>query len=372
MAEARVPFLDLRALNEPFRPAIREALDRVMDSGYYLLGEEVAAFEGRFARYCGCAAAIGVANGLDALTLVLRGWKELGQLSDGDEVVVPANTYIATLLAISASGLVPVPVDPDADSFNLDADGVRRALTARTRVVLPVHLYGRMVDMPAIMSLAQEHGLLVLEDAAQAHGATCEGQRAGSWGHAAGFSFYPGKVLGALGDAGAVTTSDPELAGVVRCLANYGSSEKYIFPVKGSNSRMDELQAAILNIKLNELEQHLTGRRAAALAYQQGIANSALKLPTGVLDEHAWHLYVVRCRERERLREHLTREGIGCLIHYPLPPHRQGAYADLSTRVLPITERLSESVLSLPIYPGVDSQSVIDACNRFSGAAWSE
>lgn len=370
MAELRVPFLDLRRLNAPFLPAIQQAMQRVMASGYYLLGEEVAGFEREFAAYCGASRAVAVANGLDALTLVLRAWKELGLLHDGDEVIVPANTYIATVLAVSANGLVPVLVEPDAASFNISVDGVRSALSARSRAIIAVHLYGQLVDMPALMALAQEQGLLVLEDAAQAHGAALDGRRAGSWGDAAGFSFYPGKVLGAMGDAGAVLTSDERVAEVVRTLANYGSSEKYVCPMQGCNSRMDELQAAILRIKLAALEDELQGRREAALAYRKGIVNPALLSPQGPLNEHAWHLYVVRCQQRDRLQQHLAAAGVGSLIHYPIPPHRQGAYAGLRHGPLPLTETLAETVLSLPIYAGVDTQQVIDACNSFSGPAW--
>lgn len=369
-SSAVVPFLDLAALNEPFRPSIRAAWERVMDSGFYLLGEEVAAFEREFAAYCGTAHAVGVANGLDALALVLRGWKEMGLLKQGDEVIVPANTYIATVLAVSSNGLTPVLVDPDPQSFNLTAERVRAAISRRTRAILPVHLYGQLADMPGIMALAEERDLLVLEDAAQAHGASLAGGRAGSWGHAAGFSFYPGKVLGALGDGGAVTTSDAELAAVVRSLGNYGSTEKYVCPMQGCNSRLDELQAAVLRIKLAALDRDLTARRKAATDYFCGLSNPAIELPRASVDQHAWHLFVVRCRERDRLQAHLQAQGIGCLIHYPVPPHRQQAYANLSNLELPVTEQLAETVLSLPIYPDVATDRVLHACNSFAGLPW--
>ena len=365
MSELRVPFLDLRGINEPFRPAMREAMERVLDSGYYLLGREVASFEREFAAYCGVEAAVGVGNGMDALSLVLRAWKEQGRLSSGDEVIVPANTYIATVLAVSENDLRPVLVEPDQDTFNLSVDGVLNAIGPRTRVLLPVHLYGQMTDMPALMSLAKKHELLVLEDCAQAHGASCAGQRAGSWGDAAAFSFYPGKILGALGDGGAVVTDDTDLADLVRALANYGSTQKYVCPLRGKNSRLDELQAAILRAKLTTLDEHLAERREVARAYLSGINNPALQRPSANVEEHAWHLFVVRCDERDRFQHHLAEQGVGSLIHYPIPPHLQEAYEGEFQCRLPITEKLADTVLSLPIYPGVDVRAVVDACNAY-------
>jgi dTDP-4-amino-4,6-dideoxygalactose transaminase len=367
MTKLRVPFLDLRGLNEPFRDSMHEALDRVLDSGYYLLGQEVACFEQDFAAYCGVKAAVGVGNGMDALSLVLRAWKEQGRLKSGDEVIVPANTYIATVLAVSENGLRPVLVEPDPGSFNLSVDRVLEAISPRTRVLLPVHLYGRMADMPALMRVANDHHLLVLEDCAQAHGASFAGRRAGSWGDAAAFSFYPGKILGALGDGGAVVTNDSVLGHLVRSLANYGSAQKYVCPLRGRNSRLDEIQAAFLRAKLVALDEHLTARRDLATTYLNGIDNPALQLPSGNVEEHAWHLFVVQCNERDDFQQYLAEHGVGTLIHYPIPPHLQEAYKGLVSGSLPVTERLAGTVLSLPMYPGVDVKTVLEACNGYVG-----
>ena len=274
-----IPFLDLKAINAQYRAELIAACTRVIDSGWYITGNEVEQFEQDFSNYCGTQYAIGVANGLDALTLTLRAWKELGKIKEGDEVIVPANTYIASILAVSSNGLVPILVEPDLATYNLCPKNVETAITSKTRVILPVHLYGQLADMPAIMDIAARHDLLVLEDSAQAHGASHNGKKSGNWGHAAGFSFYPGKNLGALGDAGAVTTNDKNLADTLRALSNYGSHEKYKNIFQGVNSRLDEIQAAMLNVKLCHLDAEIAHRRTIAAAYLEDINNPNIVLP---------------------------------------------------------------------------------------------
>ncbi|MEG0869411.1 MAG: DegT/DnrJ/EryC1/StrS family aminotransferase [Hafnia sp.] len=364
-----ISFLDLKEVNSSFRDELVEACARVIDSGWYIGGGELASFEKDFAAWCGARHCIGVANGLDALILTLRAWKLLGRLREGDEVIVPANTYIASILAITENRLVPVLVEPEEGTFNLGAAAIEAALTERTRAILPVHLYGRLADMPGIMEVAQKHNLLVLEDSAQAHGASLNGRRAGNWGDAAGFSFYPGKNLGALGDAGAITTNDDQLAEVLRALRNYGSHEKYKNLYQGVNSRLDEIQAAMLSVKLRHLDAHTQRRREIARMYQQGIRNQAIQLPLWECDEqHVFHLYVVRCEQRSELQAHLAQQGISTLIHYPIPPHKQQAYSEYANLSLPLTERIHEEVLSLPIGPTMtdaEAQVVIDCCNNF-------
>lgn len=366
-----IAFLDLRAVNAPLIDDLRAAFDKVVASGWFILGEEVEAFEREFAAYCGSRFAIGVANGLDALTLVLRAWKELGKLRSGDEVIVPANTYIATILAITENDLVPVLVEPDERSYNIAPDGIESALTSRSRVVLPVHLYGHLADMQVIMRIAEERDLLVLEDCAQAHGAAYSGRRAGAWGHAGAFSFYPGKNLGALGDGGAVTTDDRALAETLQALRNYGSQEKYVNRFRGLNSRLDELQAAFLRVKLRHLDCHNLSRRSITERYRTEINQSAVLLPDSLTQEqHVWHLFVVRCRDRDALQAHLGACGVQTLIHYPFPPHRQQAYEDaaFSRKQFPLTESLSRQVLSFPLWPGMSADVVdriISSVNSF-------
>lgn len=364
-----IKFLDLQAINRTYRNELVEACARVIDSGWYIGGKELSSFENNFAKYCGSNHCVGMANGLDALVLTLRAWKVLGRLKAGDEVIVPANTYIASVLAVTENNLVPVLVEPDERTFNLSASIVAEALTARTKVLLPVHLYGQITDMPAIMELARKHNLLVLEDAAQAHGAEIGGRRAGDWGHAAGFSFYPGKNLGALGDAGAMTTNDEELANTVRSLGNYGSVEKYRCDFQGVNSRLDDIQAAMLNVKLKHLDDEIVARRRVASAYRNSIRNDAVKLPV-CNDEagHVWHLFVLRCGRRAELQAHLQALGIHTLIHYPIPPHRQKAYPELSSLSLPLTELIHQESLSLPISSALtkeEIEAVVDAVNSF-------
>lgn len=370
-----ISFLDLRFVNNVYRDDLLTACARVIDSGWYISGNELEQFEAAFSKYCGTQHAIGVANGLDALVLSLRAWKELGKLKEGDEVIVPANTYIASILAITENGLKPVLVEPDPVTFNLCPHKTAAAITPNTKAIVAVHLYGQLAPMPEIMTLAEQHGLLVLEDAAQAHGASIAGRKAGNWGHAAGFSFYPGKNLGALGDAGAVTTNDGELAQTIRALGNYGSHRKYENLYQGVNSRLDEIQAAMLSVKLKYLDADTFRRKEVAIAYAQGIKNRAISQPLPVestmasLESHVFHLYVVRTEQRQALQEHLRGAGIQTLIHYPIPPHQQRAYQEWNQQSHPVTEAIHREVLSLPISPvmtDTEVTAVIHACNAFS------
>lgn len=355
-----VSFLDLKKLNNQYADELKIASARVIDSGWYIMGNELKTFETNFADYCETQYAIGVANGLDALVLVLRAWKELGLVKEGDEVIVPANTYIASVLAITENGLKPVLVEPDARSYNLTPEGVRAAITEHTRVLLPVHLYGLIAPMPELMEIASEFGLLVLEDCAQAHGATIQGKKAGGWGHAAGFSFYPGKNLGALGDGGAITTNDSQLAKVLLALRNYGSHVKYQNLYQGVNSRLDEIQAAILDVKLSHLNDETKRRQEIAQRYVSHIVNSKIVLPIWPsIEQHVFHLFVIRTDDRDDLQKYLAEKGIQTLIHYPVPPHKQEAYASLSSLKLETTELIHNQVLSLPISP-VHSDEEID------------
>ena len=371
-----IPFLDLKAINSELRTELVEACTRVIDSGWYIGGKELTQFEQDFATYCGTKHCIGVANGLDALVLTLRAWKELGKLKEGDEIIVPANTYIASVLAITENKLVPILVEPDAASYNLSPANVKAALTAKTRAILPVHLYGQLADMPALVEIAKLHNLLTLEDCAQAHGASIGGRRAGAWGDAAGFSFYPGKNLGALGDAGAVTTNDDQLAHVLRALRNYGSHEKYKNLYQGVNSRLDEIQAAMLSVKLKYLDKQTAHRQQLAQVYMASITNPVISLPlaldvdASLLKSHVWHLFVVRCQQREALQNHLANHGVQTLIHYPIPPHQQQAYSHLKALSFPLTESMHREVLSLPIGPTLtltEANHVAHACNSFGG-----
>jgi dTDP-4-amino-4,6-dideoxygalactose transaminase len=366
------PFLDLRGINARDRDELIAAFTRVLDSGWYILGKEVDLFEREYAAYCGTKHCVGVGNGLDALTLILRGYRELGRINRGDEVIVPANTYIATLLSITENELTPVLVEPDLATYNLDAGRIDEKLTARTRAILPVHLYGQAADMSAINAVARKHDLLVIEDCAQAHGARHAGRTAGALGDAAGHSFFPSKNLGALGDGGAVTTDDDALATVVRALRNYGSLRKYENDYQGVNSRLDELQAALLRVKLKHLDADNQRRCEIASRYTQGIDHPAIVLPVvGGGNEAVWHVYVVRTGRRDALQAHLRACGIDTLIHYPIPPHRQQAYAEWNAQSHPITESIHREVLSLPMSPvmtGTQVAAVIDACNAWSAA----
>ncbi len=364
-----IPFLDLKPLNAQYRDALVAAATRVIDSGWYVLGREVTAFEAEFAAWNGSRHCIGVANGLDALTLVLRAWKEHGVLAEGDEVIVPANTYIASILAISENQLRPILVEPDPRTFNLDPARLAAALTPRTRAILVVHLYGLAADMTAITAFARQHGLKVLEDCAQSHGAEVDGKKVGALGDAAGFSFYPGKNLGALGDAGCVTTDDDQLATTLRALRNYGSEQKYKNRYKGPNSRLDEMQAALLRAKLPFLDTETSSRRRIAGRYFAEIRNPAVGLPSASEPAaHVFHLFVIRTNERDRLQRWLADQGVQTMVHYPIPPHHQDAYREYRSLSLPITEAIHREVLSLPLSPVMtDDQvsAVIDAVNRF-------
>ena len=364
-----VPFLDLRDVHARYAGELKAAAARVIDSGHYVLGEELAAFEREFAAWCGVRHALGVGSGLDALALILRGYLGLGVLAEGDEVIVPGNTFIASFLAVSGNRLVPVPVEPDAASFNLDPACVAAAIGPRTRAIMAVHLYGQLADMPALAGLARRHGLLLIEDAAQAHGATRDGRKAGAFGDAAAFSFYPAKNLGALGDGGAVVTGDARLAERVTALRNYGSDTKYHHLFQGVNSRLDEIQAALLRVKLRHLDEDIARRRRVAQRYREGIRHPQIGLPQVASEEqHAWHLFVVRCHRRDALQRHLQMQGVQSQVHYPVPPHRQPAYAELREAWLPLTECLHEEVLSLPLGPGLGEDAVarvIEVCNAF-------
>jgi dTDP-3-amino-3,4,6-trideoxy-alpha-D-glucose transaminase len=363
-----VPFLDLDAGYRELAPDLGAAQRRVMESGRYVLGPEVEKFEREFAAYCGVAECVTVASGLDALTLALRA---LGVRRD-DEVIVPAHTFIATWLAVSALGARPVPVDCLAATGNLDVAALERAIGPRTRAIVPVHLYGQPADMDALGELAAHHHIPLLEDAAQAHGATVGRRRAGSLGHAAAFSFYPGKNLGAFGDGGAVTTDDAALAETLRALRNYGSQEKYVHTIQGSNSRLDEIQAACLRVKLGRLDAWNARRREVAARYlAEIVARPELALPEVAPGrEPVWHLFVVRTPQRDALQAHLAARGIETLVHYPTPPHRAGAYAhERDWPALPVAEELADTVLSLPIGPHMsapDADRVIAAVNSFS------
>ena len=364
-----IKFLDLKATNLEYHAELIEACTRVVKSGWYLKGAETEAFEHEFASYCGAKHCVGVANGLDALTLILRAWMELGELSEGDEVIVPANTYIASILAITENKLTPVLVEPDINSFNLDPTLIEKYISTKTRAILPVHLFGQIADMATIMAIAKKHRLLVLEDCAQAHGASHNNIKAGNWGDGAGFSFYPGKNLGALGDAGAMLTSNPDLASTVRAIANYGSQKKYENIFQGTNSRIDEMQAAILRVKLRYLDEEIQARRRVAEFYIKNINNHKIALPMwGDRESHVFHIFALQCEERDELQMYLSNKNIETLIHYPIPPHKQVAFPELCNLNLPITETTHNKALSLPInHTLTDDQiyQVIDALNSF-------
>lgn len=362
-----ISFLDLKKINAQYASELKEACSRVIDSGWYLNGSELESFEKNFAVFCGSNHCVGVANGLDALTLTLMAWKELGKLKDGDEVIVPSNTYIASVIAVTQAGLVPLLVEPDEQTFNIDPSLIEKHLTNRTRVIIPVHLYGRLAPMPEIMEVAQRNNLLVLEDAAQAHGASIGGIKSGGWGHAAAFSFYPGKNLGALGDGGAVTTNDAELARVIKALGNYGSVKKYDHIYLGTNSRLDDIQAAMLGVKLQYLDQEIDARRQMAKCYTENVNNPLVQLPEfDSIESHVWHLFVIRCPYRDELSTYLTSKNIQTNIHYPVPPHKQQCYKALENNDFPIAEAIHSSVLSLPISSVVTQDEVRYICKAIN------
>lgn len=364
-----IPFVNLQAVNARFRQELLNAVARVLDSGQYILGKEVESFERAFSAYCGVAYAIGTGNGLDALTLIIRAYKEMGIFREGDEILVPANTYIATILAVTENRLMPVLVEPDINTYNIDAALLERHITNRTKAILIVHLYGQIGYTETMRTLAVKYGLKIIEDSAQAHGAIYRGKKAGTLGDAAGFSFYPTKPLGALGDSGCVTTSDAALAETVRALRNYGSYKKYYNRYQGINSRLDELQAAVLSIKLKYLDRDNEARRQVALEYLRRIANERLILPQVAVDEaHVWHLFVVRTADRDHFHSYLADNDIGSVIHYPMPPHKQQAFSHWNNQSYPITEEIHRSVVSLPldsVMSQIEADRVIAVCNAY-------
>lgn len=355
-----IKFLDLQKINQQYAEELKSVAAEVIDSGWYLLGERVKTFENDLKKYCGAKNAVAVGNGLDALRLILRGYIEMGLMQEDDEVIVPSNTYIASILAISDNRLKPVLVEPDIDTYNLDISKIEAAITPKTKVIMVVHLYGRVCWSEELEEIAKKHNLKIIEDNAQAIGAEWNGTKTGDLGDAAGFSFYPGKNLGALGDSGAVTTNDNELAETVRALANYGSHKKYENKYQGLNSRMDELQAAFLSVKLKYLDKENQARREIAEIYLKDIKNEAIGLPSRPENskEHVWHLFVVRCKNRKKLQSYLRENGVQTLIHYPIPPHRQEAYEKWNDQSYPISEKIHREVLSLPMGPLLESEEV--------------
>ena len=365
----KVPFVSFKPMEAELKGELCSAFDRVFENSWYIQGPEVKSFESDFAGYCGVSHCVGCGNGLDALMLAL---KALG-VGYGDEVIVPSNTYIATALAVTYAGATPVFVEPDIDTFNIDPSQIEKSITARTKAIMPVHLYGQPCEMNSIMAIAKRNGLFVVEDCAQAHGATYYGKRVGSFGDAAGFSFYPGKNLGALGDAGAVTTCNSSIAQRVRMLGNYGSDRKYHHVLPGHNSRLDECQAAFLAAKLSHLNQMNEARRRIAERYLDGIHNSCVTLPRQIDGvEHVWHIFAIRSSRRDALSAFLAERGVATGMHYPTPIHLQGAYADLRLPkgALPIAEEISRTQLSLPMFYGLSDEQVdwvIESINAFEG-----
>ncbi|WP_033959009.1 DegT/DnrJ/EryC1/StrS family aminotransferase [Psychroserpens jangbogonensis] len=366
-----IPFLDVHKVNARFEDEYSSKFKSFLDSGYYILGNEVKTFETNFSKYCSTKHCVGVANGLDALTLIFKAYIELGKLQPNDEILVPANTYIASILSVINSGLKPVFVEPDEASFNISPSEIEKHISPKVKGILVVHLYGQLADMKSINVIAKNHNLLVVEDAAQAHGAVLdnEGKKAGNLADAAGFSFYPTKNLGALGDAGAVTTNDTELAHKISLLRNYGSSKKYINESLGINSRLDELQAVFLNIKLKHLDEDNNRRRDIAKIYLEKIQNNKIELPEyNNSENHVFHVFVVRVKDRLDFTTYLERNQIGYLIHYPVPPHKQEAFSTYKTLYLSVTESIHETVVSIPISPVMTNeevQTVINALNRY-------
>ncbi len=367
-----IKYLDLQKITGTFGPELLQAVQGVIQSGWFLYGSETRLFEQEFAAYCGASECLGVANGLDALTIILKSYKNIEGWGDDDEVIVPAFTFIASASAISRAGLRPVFCDVSAGDSLLDASLLEPLVTPRTRAILPVHLYGRVCDMDAIRSIADAHGLKVVEDCAQSHGACSEkGSKAGSLGHAAAFSFYPGKNLGALGDGGTIVSDDKELIAESHTIANYGMSVKYVHPKQGINSRLDELQAAVLRVKLRRLDADNACRQQIARAYDEGISNASLRLPytgAGGKRKSVYHIYPIYCNERDKLHDYLEQQGIHTQIHYPIPVHKQKAYTEWNQHSFPAAERLAETELSLPLNPSLTQKEVsyiIDKLNHF-------
>ena len=345
-----IKFLDLYKINQQYRKELDNSIKKVVDSGYYLFGEELKKFENNFAKYIGTKYSIGTANGLDALRLIIKAYKELGNFKDNDEIIVPANTYIASILAITDNNLIPVLVEPDINTYNINPDLIEKKITKNTKAIMVVHLYGQIAKMDKIWKLAKKYKLKIIEDSAQAHGSKYKNKMAGNLGDASGFSFYPGKNLGCFGDGGAVTTNNKELAETIRALGNYGSKEKYVNIYKGLNSRLNEIQAAVLNIKLKYLDKENQKRRSIAKYYLENIKNTKIILPT-ITDfkEHNFYVFVIRTKNRDELQNYLTKNGIGSLIHYPIPPHKQLAYKEWNNLNFPITEKIHQEIISIPI-----------------------
>lgn len=365
-----IKFLDLQKINLQHQAEIEAQLLEVFRSGWYLLGEKLKNFENNFSSYIGSSHAIGVANGLDALRLILKAYIEMGIMAVGDEIIVPSNTYIASILAISDNGLVPVLVEPDINSYNIDVSKIEEKINSKTKAILIVHLYGRIIFSDQLQQIAKENNLKIIEDNAQAIGAEWNGKKSGNLGDAAGFSFYPGKNLGALGDAGAITTTDDQLATTIRALANYGSNQKYVNIYKGLNSRLDEIQAAILDVKLKYIDSENQKRINIAKHYISEIKNPKIILPElpENENEHVWHLFVIRTENRDELQKYLTEKNIQTLIHYPIPPHQQNAYNEWNNMSFPISEKIHNEVLSLPISPVLEDeeiQTIIKVLNNF-------
>ena len=361
-----IKFLDLQKINAQYEEELKEAASRVIDSGWYLMGKELESFEQNYATFCGTQYCLGVANGLDSLRLIFKAYIELGLMKKGDEIIVPANTYIASVLAISDNDLVPVFVEPTIDTYNINSSKIEEAITSKTRAILAVHLYGQIAINQQLIDICTKHDLKLIEDAAQSHGAVWNGKVSGGIGDAAGHSFYPGKNLGALGDAGAVTTNDELLAKTVKALRNYGSHKKYENLYQGLNSRLDELQAAFLNVKLKYIQNDIDARRKVANYYLKNIKNSNIILPNSLChsepveerSSHVYHLFIIRTLKRDELQKYLYDNGIETLIHYPIPPHKQKAYSEFNDLSFPITEQIHEEVLSLPISGVIEMEEV--------------
>jgi len=364
-----IPFLSLKDINQPRSAELLEVIKQVVDSGWYLHGTFTKQFEDNYSSYIGAKHTIGVANGLDALRLILRAYMEMGLMEEGDEVIVPANTYIASVLAITENKLKPVFVEPDPLTFQIDANRIEHAIGSKTKAIMIVHLYGRCSYNETIAGLIEKYNLKLIEDNAQAHGCLYNSKKTGSLGHAAGHSFYPGKNLGALGDAGAITTDDDQLVQVIRSVANYGSTVKYVCDYKGLNSRLDEIQAAILDVKMKYLDQEITERKAVAKRYMDEIKNEKLFIPElSDWDAHVFHLFPVLVEQRNQFQQYLTDNGIQTLIHYPIPPHKQKCYAEYVHLSFPITERIHEQELSLPMSPTLKDEEItiiIDVINKW-------
>lgn len=364
-----IKYCDLYKINSAYDKELERAILRTVSSGWYIRGGEVSDFEESFARYCGCSHCIGTGNGLDSLTIILLAYREIGFMETGDEIIVPANTYIATILAIIQAGMKPVLCEPDPDTYNIDTTKIESLITERTRAIMPVHLYGQTANMDAIIDVAHRYSLKVIEDAAQAHGAIHKGKKTGSLGDAAGFSFYPGKNLGALGDGGAITTNDTILATTARAIANYGSHKKYVNIYKGLNSRLDEIQAAALSVKLQYLDKENERRREIASRYIKEINNPTVKLPyITERESHVFHIFAILSPQRDKLQQHLLKAGIETIVHYPVPPHKQEAMHEFANLELPITERIHSEELSLPCNPSMTDEEVshvIEAINSF-------